>query len=165
MNQNLTSMTPTLIAPGTQVVLTCNLSDLPDFLGHNVMIIANFTYGESGSSVLSLYNVMVPYFEITNVSFDTFSLGNPYMNVTVHNSELSKINATITQVSVKTENVTILIDGTVSNPSTSPVGYLLQKGSETTFVCPWNWSLFVGKVVTVIVQSSDGFQASTPLKV
>jgi hypothetical protein len=162
-NQTSTTITPTLLAPGIQAALVCGFN-WSTFLGQHVTVSANVTYGGNVSMVLRLYNVTAPYYNITNVEFDRFSLGNPYVNVTVRNSEFSKRNATVTQITVNTENVTFLIDGTISYPKISG-GYAVPTGTETTFVCPWDWSPYVGQDVTITVQTADGFTASMTLRV
>jgi hypothetical protein len=102
---------------------------------------------------------------MSNVTFADFPLGNPYMNVTVGNSVFSKTNATIVQIFIQTQNGTQPIDGTISYPKISPQGYPVVAGTEQTITCPWDWSQYVGTNVTVVVQTADGFQAPTTLKV
>jgi hypothetical protein len=162
-NQNSTGADSALVAAGGRATFVCEFN-WSSFVGQNVAITANVTYGLN-SSLLVPFQVSVPYFSVMNVSFADFSLGNPYMNVTVSNSEFSKTNANITQIFIQTENATQTIDGTISNPKMSPSGYPLVVGNEITVVCPWDWSPYVGNDVTVIVGTADGFQASTTLKV
>lgn len=162
-NQTSTNVTSRLLVAGEHAAFVCEFN-WSSFVGENVAITANVTYGLN-SSLLVPFQVSVPYFSVMNVSFADFSLGNPYMNVTVSNSEFSKTDANITQIIIQTENTTQTIDGTISNPKISPSGYPLVAGNEITVVCPWDWSPFVGNDVTVIIQTADGFRSSTTLKV
>jgi hypothetical protein len=161
-NQNLTDMNPTLIDIGGQTTLTCGFN-WTDFVGGDANITVHAVYG-SNESVTS-YHVTLPYLKATNASFSNFEPGNPYVNVTIYNSQFSKVNVTITQVFIKTDNGTFTIDGTITIPKMSPTGFTLSTGTQATIVCPWDWSPFVGKDVTVIVQTADGLQVPITLKV
>jgi hypothetical protein len=151
------------VAAGGQATFACEFN-WSSFVGQNANITAQVTYGLN-NSLLLLFQTSVPYFRISNVTFADFPLGNPYMNVTVGNSVFSEANATITQIFIQTQNGTQPIDGTISYPKISPQGYPLAAGTEQTITCPWDWSQHVGTNVTVVVQTADGFQASTTLKV
>jgi hypothetical protein len=150
-----------LVAAGEQAVFPCAF-DWSPYVGYQVNITAYATY-VNGSLVLP-FLANVTYYEITNVSFSTFSLGNLYMNVTVVNSQFSVTSANITQIFVQTESGNQTIDGTLSNPEISPQ-YALPVGSEQTITCPWNWLLYAGQTVTVVVQTADGFQATLTLTI
>jgi len=151
-----------LVATGEQAAFVCEFN-WSSFVGQNVNITARVTYPNSSLSLL--FQTNVPYFRMSNVTFADFALGNPYMNVTVGNSVFSKTNATIIKIFVKTQNGTQPIDGTISYPKISSQGYPVVVGTEQTITCPWDWSQWVGTNVTVVVQTADGFQASTTLKV
>lgn len=154
LNQHPANITATLIDPDTKATLTCayNWSNL---VGQNVTVTAHIVY-DSYESLLS-YNLRLTYFEITNVTFSSFSRATPYINVTVHNSEFSTINATITQVYITTGNTTLQV--------ASPAGYNIIPGSEIGLVVPFEWNPYVGQNITVIVQTVDGFQASSTSQV
>jgi len=47
------------------------------------------------------------------------------------------------------------INGTKVQPFSLP--YQLSPNSNITFVCPWNWTNYQGKSVTVIVQSIENY--------
>jgi hypothetical protein len=159
-NNNAINISSPLLAAGGQAAFVCEFN-WSSFVGQS----ANITYDDGNNSLLLLpFLANVTYYEISSVSFSDFSLGNPYMNVTVSNSQFSKTNANITQIFIQTENGTQAIDGTISYPQISPQ-YPLAAGTEQTITCPWNWSPFAGQDVTVIVQTADGFQASITLKV
>jgi hypothetical protein len=149
LNQNQTSTSPTLIAVGAQSTFPC-LFNWSSFVGQNVTVTANITYDSSESLVT--YNLTLPYLEITNASFFYLSPGSPYVNVTVHNSEFSSLNVTVTQVYVETENGTV--------PIVSAAGQEIPVGTYAEMLCPWQWSPYVGQDVTIIVQTADGYQVS-----
>jgi len=161
-NQNSTDMNPTLIAAGEQATFNCGFN-WSSFAGQDITITVHVTYDENESSIS--YALKLPYLKIRNVSFFNFPLGNPYANVTIYNSEFSKINANITRMFIQTDNETSPIDGTITSPRISSEGYQLVIGAEVTIVCPWDWSPYFGKYVTVIVQTADGYQVSMALKV
>jgi len=162
-NNNAINISAPLLAAGDQAAFDCAFN-WSSFVGQSANITVHATYDDGNSSLLLPFQANVTYFEISSVSFSDFSIGNPYMNVTVSNSQFSKTNANITQVFIQSENGTQTIDGTISYPQISPQ-YPLTAGTEQTFTCPWNWSPYAGQDVTVIVQTADGFQASMTLKV
>jgi len=162
-NNNAINISSPLLAASGQAAFVCEFN-WSSFVGQSANITVHATYDDGNNSLLLPFLANVTYFEISSVSFSDFSLGNPYMNVTVSNSQFSKANANITQIFIQTENGTQTIDGTISYPQISPQ-YPLAAGTEQTITCPWNWSPYAGQDVTVIVQTADGFQASITLKV
>jgi hypothetical protein len=159
IENNEINISQPLVAIGEQAVFVCAFN-WSAYVRHEVNITAYATY-ENGSLVLP-FLANVTYYEIMSVKFSTFSLGNPYMNVTVINSPFSGTSADITQIFVQTENGNQTIDGTISYPQISPQ-YQLAAGTEQTITCPWNWVSYSGQDVTVIVQTADGFQAALTL--
>jgi hypothetical protein len=162
LNQNLTTINSTLIPAGGQATLVCGFN-WSSFVGGDATITVHAVYGVNES--LASYRLTLPHLKIVNASFSNFELGNPYLNVTVYHSQFSRLDATITQIFVKTDNGTFSIDGTITNPRISPTGYRLFSGMEVTMVCPWDWSPYLGKDVTVVAQTADGLQVSMTLKV
>lgn len=148
---------------GQSAALICPF-DWSSYVGQNANIIAHIAYANNSLS-LPPFSVSVPYFSVFNVSFADSSLGNPYMNITVRTSNFSNKAANITGIFVQIENTSQSIDGSISNPKINPSGYSLASGNEIAIVCPWDWSTHVGKEVIVIVETVDGFQASTTLVV
>jgi hypothetical protein len=153
LNQNKTSTSATLIAPGAQSTLTCVLN-WSSFVGQNVTVTAYVMYGSNES--LLTYNLTLPYFEITNASFFYLSPGSPCLNVTVYNSEFSKVNATVTQMYAETENGTMLITW----QSAADAGQQIPIGSVVGMLFPWEWEPYAGQNVTITIQTADGYQAS-----
>ncbi len=154
VNQNATNITPTLIAPASNAMLTCafNWSSLT---GQNVSIKAHLTY--SSTEIQLTYSLRLPFLEITNATFTSLPAETPKVYLTVRNSEFSKVNATIVQVVIKNETTPLLVVGSL--------GYQLNAGSELVIVCSWDWSQYTGKNVTVVMTTSDGFQVSATFKV
>jgi hypothetical protein len=161
-NQNSTIMTPTIVTPGSQNTTQC-MYNWTAFLGSNINITVRATYGAEQTSIWQ--TVQLPYFGVVNASYSNFSTGNPYLNITVYNSQYSKMNATIVQISVNVDNSTFVLDGTIAVPRISTQGYTIAPAEEATFTCPWDWGPYVGKDVTIFVKASNGFQVSTTLKV
>jgi len=162
LNQNLTAIDSTLVASGEQKTLVCSFN-WSSLVGENATITVHGVYGSN--ETLTLYSLPLPFFRIVNTTFSNFEPGNPYVNVTIYHSQFSKFNANITQVFVKTSNETFAIDGTITNPRISPAGYWLSSGMQVTMVCPWDWSPYLGKDVTVVAQTAEGLQVSMTLKV
>ena len=158
INNNEINISQPLVNASESAVFVCPFN-WSAYAGHQVNITAYATY-VNGSLVLP-FLANVTYYEITNVSFSTSSLGNLYMNVTVFNSQFFG-NTNITQIFVQTENGNQTIDGTISFPQINPQ-YQLAAGTEQTFTCPWNWRFYAGQDVTVTVQTADGFQATLTL--
>jgi hypothetical protein len=161
-NENSTIINSTLVEPGGQVTVDCGFN-WTSFVGQNAAITVYITYGPNATS--SQYTLQLPYIKILNVSFSNFPTGNPYVNVTIFHSQFSKLSANITKVLVKTDNETFSVDGTLMSPKIGPEGYNLIAGTEITVVCPWDWSPYTGKEVTVIMQTADGNQVSMTSKV
>lgn len=162
LNQNLTTIDSTLIAPGGQATLVCGFN-WSSLVGENATITVHGVYGSN--ETLTLYSLPLPLLKIVNTTFSNFELGNPYVNVTIYHSQFSKFNANITRVFVQTGNETFAIDGTITNPKISPNGYVVSAGTQVTVICPWDWSPYLGEDVTVIAQPAEGLQVSMTLKV
>ena len=154
INQNPTSINTALITPGAHTTFTCayNWSSL---VGANVTIRANVMY-DSNETQLT-YTLKLPYLKITNASFSSLSPETPYVNITVRNSEFSKVKATITSLLIKNETSPLLVVGST--------GFEVAVGSEVSIVYPWNWNPYAAKDVTIIVTTVDGSQASATFKV
>ncbi len=162
LNQSITTMDSTSVAPGGQATLICSFN-WSSLVGENVTITGHAVYEANESS--TSYSLTLPYLEIMNMAFSNFELGNPYANVTIYHSQFSRFSANITQVLVKIDNQTFTIDGTITNPRIMPEGYNLSSGTQVTIICPWDWIQYLGKDVTFIAQTAEGLQVSMTLKV
>jgi predicted nucleic acid-binding Zn-ribbon protein len=163
LNQNITSMNSVIIAPASSSVVVCGFNWTKS-VGANVTVTVHArAYGQNETTTSQ--TLVLPYIKVASASFSNFPTGNPYVNITIFNSQYSLINATITQISVTANNVTKLVDGTIVVPSISSPGYLLPIGNEVTFVYPWNWGLFSGQNVAFTVTTAQGPPVSATFKV
>jgi hypothetical protein len=152
-NQTSTSVSPVVIGPANSSLVVCGLN-WTGFVGANVTVTVDAFYGPNETTISQI--VAIPYVKVVNASFFDFPTGNPYVNLTVFDSQYSPFNANITAISVTVNNVTSLIDGTLAVPKIGSNGYLLALGAEVTFVCPWDWSPFSGNNVVFTVQTAEG---------
>jgi uncharacterized protein YjbI with pentapeptide repeats len=152
-NGTTTSIVPTVVPSNSSNVVVCGFN-WTGFVGTDVNVTIHAVY--SGNETTINQSLALPYLKVANASFSNFSTGNPYVNITVFNSQYSPFNATITQISVTTNNATSPIDGTLTVPKIGSNGYLLSIGTEVTFVCPWDWSPYVTQNVTFTVQTAEG---------
>jgi hypothetical protein len=154
VNQALANMTITLIDPGQHATLDC-IYNWSSFVGANVTIRAYLKYGSNETQIT--YNLKLPYLKITNASFFNLTPENPYINITVRNSEFSRVNATITSILIRNETAPLLVVGST--------GFQVTIGSESSIVYRWDWNPYVGKDVTIIVTTIDGLQTLATYKV
>ena len=108
--------------------------------------------------------IVVPESVTVNIANATFVPQNPsFFNVTVLNPSFSPSAATITGISVLTEDGAIYDVAAVS--PTLP--YELARGKSETFFCPWSWANHTGESVGILILLKDGsgatFQTKTPL--
>lgn len=154
LNQTVVGTSPILLIPGQQATISCTFN-WSAFVGQNARI--TFHVNSSSNAFPNFYDTYVPYLKVTNADFSAFSENNLYANVTVRNSEFSKVNATITGVQVRTDNATFLIAGAT--------GYEIDVGSEGAIVCPWNWKPYRTQNVIITVYTADGTQASATFEI
>lgn len=157
-NQNRTSVIPVIVAPTNSSVVVCGFN-WTSFVGANVTVTVHAVYGQNETTISQ--TIALPYLKVASASFSNFPAGNPYVNVTVFDSQYSPLSANITQISVTTDSGTSLIDGTLAVPRIGSNGYLLSIGSEVTFVCPWDWNPYFGQNVTFTVQTAKGTFSGT----
>jgi hypothetical protein len=154
LNQTVVGTSPILLVPGQQATISCTFN-WSAFVGQNARII--FHVNSSSNAFPNFYDTHVSYLKVTNADFSAFSEDSLYANVTVRNSEFSKVNATITGVQVRTDNATFSIAGVT--------GYEIDVGSEGAIVCPWNWKPYQTQNVIIIVYTADGTQASATFEI
>ena len=161
-NETSTVVTPIVVAPGSQNPIICEYN-WTDFIGSSINISVHATYDAVQISISQ--TTKIPYFGIVSISNSNFTTGNPYLNITVYDSQYSKANATVVQISVNAGNTTFVLDGTIASPKIRTPGYTITSGEEVTFTCPWDWSPYLAKDVTIFVTASDGSQVSKTLKI
>jgi hypothetical protein len=154
LNQTPVGMSPILLVPGQQATISCTFN-WSAFVGQNARI--TFHVNSSSNAFPNFYDTYIPYLKVTNADFSAFSENSLYANVTVRNSEFSKVNATITGVQVRTDNATFSIAGVT--------GYEIDVGSEGAIVCPWNWKPYRTQNVIITVYTADGIQASATFEI
>ena len=111
-------------------------------------------------TVHTLQNFTVQYagvtpspINITDVIFDPAFITQ--FNVTVNNSKFYFASVNITDITLTVENETFLINGTEVKPF--PLPHQLSPNSSVVFVCPWNWTNYQGRSVTIIVRSVENY--------
>jgi hypothetical protein len=154
VNQAPANITTTLIDSGQRATLDC-VYNWSSFVGANVTIRAYLKYGSNETQIT--HNLKIPYLKITNASFFNLTPENPYINITVRNSEFSRVNATITSILIRNETAPLLVVGST--------GFQVTVGSETSIIYPWNWNPYAGKDVTIIVTTVDQLQTLATYKV
>jgi len=154
-DQYNTSMSPVVIAPGDSSLVVCSFN-WTNFVALNANVTVYGVYVPNETTTAISKTLSLPYVKVADAQFSNFPTGNPYVNVTVFDSQYSPLTANITQISVTVNDVTSVIDGTLSVPTVGSSGYVLSTGEEVTFVCPWNWSTYSGQNVTFTVQLAQG---------
>jgi hypothetical protein len=155
--ENFTSQ---IIPIGEPRIFNCTF-DWRSFRGKNVSVTAELSDGEMISR-----NIMLPIVDLellVNYSNSTEII--PYVNITVMNSIFSNKTVNITQIIFHIGNITNTIDGTLTNPTLVPNGYVLNIGSNVAIVCPWNWTLYSNQNLTITVQTVEGFSISQTLQI
>jgi len=110
-------------------------------------------------TVHTLQNYTIKYTTITpspirivDVPFDLLNTNS--FNLTVRNSEFyTAVNLTVIDL-VLENGTTQNINGTETIPQ---LPYKLEPNSTTTFICPWNWSDYQGKNLTILVHSAENY--------
>lgn len=98
-----------------------------------------------------------PTLSITDIAFNPEDAEK--FNITILNPTYSPTTATITQISVITQD-NIVQEISTTNPQLPAE---LQKGMEETFICQWNWEDFAGEDIKVIVLVEEGSGAAYEL--
>jgi len=93
---------------------------------------------------------------ITNVIFNITNTTR--FNITVKNSQTSFTHVNITKITVTVENQTFS-NVTVVPPPNLP--YKLERGTNVTFLCLWNWTNYREKNVTITVHTLQNFTVSS----
>jgi len=154
INQANASFNPTTLNAGQQATVACNYN-WSGFIGQDARITVYFNSDSNGFS--QVYSFHIPYIKVTGATFSSNSDNSFYVNVTVHNSEFSKVNATITTVQVSTNNTTF--------PITGVIGDTINVGSDIAIVCSWYWKQYSTQNITVTVYTADGTAASATFEV
>ena len=91
--------------------------------------------------------------EVVNMLFNVTDTA--HFNMTVGSSELSVIEANITEI-------TITSDGIVQNVTeiVPSLPYILQPRANVAFKCSWNWTEYQGQTAIITIRTSRGYLTS-----
>jgi hypothetical protein len=91
-------------------------------------------------------------------TFDPIDLKQ--FNITVRNSEFSLMDTDITGVSVTIENEIV---ANLTDYLDLPIP--LNRTQSVNFTCPWNWGEHLGKNVTIVVETEQGYSSYSALTI
>jgi len=148
--KNVNPQLPQKIKAGESRNFTCPWN-WSNHTNENLKIIV-FIAEEQGSG--ATFQVKTPFMglTITKAQFNA-TISTLHFNLTVQNSKLSATYVNVTTITVTTGSPIILKDVTPSLP------HGLNPNSTVTFKCPWNWTDYRSKNVTIGVQTSQGYSA------
>jgi hypothetical protein len=159
--ENGTALEMTEIAPSLPGLLGSNSSftfkcswNWTNYRGKNATIAVYTSQGYTAYYTESTLDPVILI--ITSISFDTAN--TTYFNITVRNSEYSIIQVNITRITVTFENETSL-EVAVESP---PLPYPLPPNDTVLFKCSWNWTNNQGENVIILVETLEGYKASSP---
>jgi hypothetical protein len=165
LNDNVTTMNPpsATLTNGTQETFNCTF-DWSTLRGQTVIVAVIAQDGSNISRIVTLPSVQLklqdanPIFDyLHNIETNTTT---PYFNITIFNSINSLQNRTLTQITIETANATYTIDGTLTYPKLAPNGYVLTIGANSTFICLWDWTLYLTPTIKITVYTAEGLQVS-----
>jgi len=141
---------PHKIKPSESRNFTCSW-DWSNHTNENLKVIV-FIDEEQGSG--AAFQVKTPLMNLTimEVQFNA-TISTLHFNLTVQNSELSATYVNVTTITVTTDSLMTMRDETPPLPRT------LNPNSSVTFQCPWNWTDYRSKNVTIGVRTSQGYRA------
>jgi len=119
-----------------------------EYRGLNITVIVDTLQGFTAN-----YTQITPppvILDITDITFDP--IDTKHFNMTVQNSESSLVDTEITEVSVTIENE-VVADLTAYLDLPIP----LNRTQSVNLTCPWDWGEYVGKNVTVVVETEQGY--------
>jgi len=122
----------------------------------------NYRGKDATISIFTVQNYTIRYskatpppIEITNAIFDAADTNN--FNVTVRNSALYYSYVRITNITLTFDDGTDKeINGTTISPQ---LPYTLNQSLSQSFRCPWNWTGYQGRNVTITVKTVENYVA------
>ncbi len=156
VNGTASGIAPLILNPGEQGTLGC-VFNWTSFIDQNANVTVRVTYDSNELAISTI--VKVPFLDIVNVTFGSFDLGNPYVNVTVQNSQYSDVNATLFNIFVQSGNASYQVQGNLTQP---PIyqGYQLLPGQIQSVICPFFWDPYRSTYVTITLETVNGIRAS-----
>lgn len=118
-------------------------------------------------SIFTAQNYNITYIKVTPSPIEIidiiFSTANTSrFSVNVRNSPFYYNHVNITSIALTFENGTEEeIDGALITPSLYPEPFKLDRNSNQTFTCPWNWIDYQSKNVTITVRTIDNYIAQS----
>ncbi|MEM2936497.1 MAG: hypothetical protein QW231_04905 [Candidatus Bathyarchaeia archaeon] len=148
--KNVLPLLPYKIKPGESKNFTCYWN-WSNHTNENIKIMV-FIAEEQGSG--ATFQAETPFvgLTITEAQFNA-TISTLHFNLTVQNSALSATYVNITAIAVTTGSPVILQD------VTPPLPLAINPNSSVTFKCPWNWTDYRSKKVTIGVQTAQGYSA------
>jgi len=148
--ENVIPSLPYTLRPNSSVTFTC-LWDWTDYQNASLTIAAHTWQGYvSYASYLTSEPMVV---EVTDILFSEPDVN--HFNLTIRNSELSPSYLNLSKMTLTLENGTLVeINGTEMKPS---LPYLLNPNSSIAFECPWNWTNYRNKNVTLSVNTLQNY--------
>ncbi|MEM1507971.1 MAG: hypothetical protein QW702_06700 [Candidatus Bathyarchaeia archaeon] len=142
---------PFKLDPNVSLSLTCEWN-WATHQGRNVTVIVGTSQGYIGKRAS-----LIPIYAVFNVSQIAFNPNNTsFFSITVVNSPKSLIALNVTEAIIRLEN------GSIIKPSKiiPELPYILEVGSEITFICEWNWAPYSGREITIIINTGQGYNSS-----
>jgi len=155
--QNVTGITPLLwtLNPGDIQDFNC-MWNWADYQNTSVTIAVHTLQGYMNYTIQT--TPLPVTLNITEILFNVANTNSFSVNVT--NNEFSPTYVNTTRVTVAIGNLTVrewtVENGTDVEPA---IPYTLNSSSSVTFVCPWNWTEYRDKNVTIIIGTLQGFTA------
>ncbi len=147
--ENVTPSLPYTLNPNSSVTFKC-LWDWTYYRNTSISIVVNTLQGYFSNTTYLTPN---PVLEVKDTFFNETDIN--HFNLTLRNSELSPSYLNISKVTLTLENATVVeINGTEIKPS---LPYTLYPDSSTTFECPWNWTNYRNKNVTLSVYTLQNY--------
>ncbi len=150
--ENVTQVTPNLpytLHPNQSEPFICTWN-WTNYEGRTVTIAVHTLQGYTAYAIEVIPECVM--LEVVDVLFNVTDM--THFDITAGNSELSLIEANITEI-------TITIDGIIQNVTEVPsLPYILQPGTNVTFECSWNWTDYQGRTVTITICTSRGYLTS-----
>ena len=147
--ENVTPSLPHTLNANSSIAFKC-LWDWTDYRNANITITVHTLQGYFSNITYSTPN---PVLKVKDTLFSETDIN--HFNVSIRNSGLSPSYLNISKITLTLENETIVeIDGTEIEPS---LPYTLYPDSSITFECPWNWTTYRNKDVTLSVHTLQNY--------
>jgi len=145
----LRPLTPYSVKPGSLENFTCSW-DWSDYTNREVRI-AVFLAEGSGAT----FRTRTPPMRLTIAgAYFNATVSTAYFNLTVQNHWSSATYVNVTRITLTAETVQDIIPY-----SGSLLPHTLYTNASVTFICPWDWTNYRSKSVTIAVYTLQGYRA------